>query len=123
MLSSEFPKSAISIHHSALRDHFPRRRDRLFEIGDVSVHLLFIDGLQDFTNTRAGFQTEFEDVASEQQRRGRAMLHAEAAGAVQEPVHRFASEGAWLPAEAVGFCDSSQQLEVDLLREPAEGPV
>ena len=50
------------------------------------------------------------------------MLHAEAAGARQEPVHRGAVECAGAP-ETVGTSQPRQQLQVDFLCQPTERAV
>ena len=88
-----------------------------------AVQLLFVDRLQDLADPRTRLQAEREQVPAEQDRRRRAMLDAERARALEEPVHRGAVELSGLAAYAVGLGDARQQLEVDLLREPAERAV
>src|ERR1041384_7890660 len=61
-------------------------------------------------------------MASEEQRRRWSMLDAERPRALDEPVHRRAVEVA-AAAETVRARQPREQLEIDLLREPAEGAV
>ena len=62
-------------------------------------------------------------MAAEQDRLRRTMLDAERARALEKPVHRGAIEAAGLAAEAVGFRDAREQLEVHFVREPPERAV
>ena len=70
----------------------------------------------------AGADAEIEQVAAHQERRGRGVLDAEGAGAVEEPVHRRAVV---IPAAAgaIGGRDARQQLQVDLRGQAAERAV
>src|SRR3989449_3309897 len=96
-----------------------RRVDSLLECRDPSVELLLVDGLQDLADTRARLEPELEDVAPEQDRRGRAMLDAERPRALEEPVHRRAIELSRLAALAIGLRDACQQLAIRLLPQSA----
>src|SRR5262245_29443992 len=59
-------------------------------------------------------------MTAEQNRRWRPLLDAERSRALEEPIHRRAVELARPAAFAVGLRDARQELEIDLLREPAE---
>ncbi len=77
---------------------------------------------QDFAHPRARFDAELEQVPAQDDRRRGAMLDAERARALEKPVDRRAVERS-RPPEAVRLRDAREQLEVDLLRQPAEGAV
>ena len=51
------------------------------------------------------------------------MLHAERAGAFEEPVHGGAVEAPRLPPFAIRLGDACEQLQVHFVREPAERAV
>ena len=51
---------------SRLPDEPARGIDCLFQRRDLSVHLLFVDRLQDFADARTGFETEREQVTAGQ---------------------------------------------------------
>src|SRR5450755_2086625 len=100
-----------------------RRVDGLFERRDRAVHLLFVDRFQDFSDARAGYEAQGEEMAAEQDRLGRPMLDTQRAGALEKPVHRGAVELARLTPFAVGLGDARQQLEIDLVRQTPKGAV
>ena len=102
---------------------FPCGGDRLIQVGDRAVHLLFVDRLQDLADARTGFQAQREQMTPEQDRRRRAMLDAERSRALEKPVHRGAVEGAGLAAQAIRLGEPREQLEVDLVRQPPERAV
>ena len=96
--------------------------DAFLDGRDRAVELLLVDLLQDFADTRTGCETERQHVTAEQKGWRRLMLDAERTGALDEPVHRRAVERPGAP-EAVRACESGQQLQIDLLRQTAEGAV
>ena len=113
------------VHHraSAQREHEPPCFfDSCLDGRDLAVELFFVDLLQDFADARAWREAQRQQVSAEQQRRRRPMFDAERARALDEPVHRRAVEVPG-PPEAVGAREAREQLEIDLLREPAERAV
>src|SRR5689334_16806219 len=83
------------------REQAARRGNPFIDGRDFAVELLFIDQFQNLANARTRCEPQRQEMATEQQRRGRSMLDAERAGPLDEPVHRGAIEVARSP-EAVG---------------------
>src|SRR5262245_6634398 len=97
--------------------------DGLLECRHGPVHLLLVHRFQDLPDARSWFQPQLEQVPPEQNWRGWAMLDAEPARALEKPVHRRTIELPGLPALAIGFRDTREQLEIDLVRESAKRAV
>src|SRR5207248_510597 len=97
--------------------------DCLVERHDLSIELLFVHRSKDLAHSRSRFQAQFEQVSAEEKRSRSAMLDAERPRALEKPVHGRAIELAGLAAETVRFRESREQLQIDFLREPAEGAV
>src|SRR6202163_3387355 len=104
---------------TASHDAF-RGLDRVFEIRDRPIELLFVDRPQNLSQARTWRETECEQVPPEQHRRGGAMLDAQRSRPIEKPVHRRAVECPWTAAKTVGFRQPRQELEVDFVRQPSE---
>jgi len=86
---------------SRFRDKAAGLRDTRLDARDLTIKLLLVNELENFADPRPGRQSQREQMAPEQQRRGRMMLDAERARTFEEPVHRSAVEVAGT-AETVG---------------------
>ena len=111
------PPPVKNVYSSRFAPASPRRRR------DLAVELLFVHRLQNLAHAAARLDTEREQVAAEENRRRRAVLHTERARAIEKPVHGRAVEAAGLAAHAISLRDAGQQFEIHLVREPPEGAV
>src|SRR5688572_2428757 len=86
----------------------------IFKGRDDAIELQLIDRAKNVTHPGSRLDAQFNQMSSEQDGRGRLVLHAERARALDEPVHRRAIELAATPV-AVRPREPHQQLEVHLL--------
>src|SRR5215510_4848754 len=82
-------------------DETTRRLECLLESRDGAVHLLFVDGFQNFADARTRFETELQQMPAEQDWTGWFVLDAELTCAIEKPIHRCAVERARLAPDTV----------------------